>query len=740
VTHKEGTNDSPATKMANPSPLCLKCRKAGHILSNCASRRWPRDEFTWFFSEERRAIDFGNPSELSEQNLCKRCQNLNILQLLQEELPWKSTSELNKIAREGTKKFRSLGKTGSIEFWNNCPLCICLFALTPNPRSSTQDVLIVPDWTMNRVTGETDTVTDMEGWSRFPKCLLVTLSDDSSVTEFSTKVHRGDALCVVEEDDPDHSLAGRLIAPDHLSIKIIEDWLSSCSGLHGAKCRPAWTQELPDIKLVDVSTREIVQPPKGSFDYLALSYVWGGVNQESYQLGSKLVKLPQTIEDAIDLVQKLGKRYLWVDSLCIDQSDKKDIERQIKKMQDIYCGAYVTVIALSGRSANAGLPRLKQNKEVFPQLTFRIGGKRLVGLMPTLSQQIWRAPWGQRAWTLQEALVSPRCLYISDHQLYFECNGMQCCESLNDTRSWAHHIRLESNPGHGGWLASKVGDGCLRTPIDNPSHRMERYGSKLTLYSYRSMTKDVDGLNAFSGILQFLETMYTKGFFVGLPIEDFQWGLLWRSQWPPTPRPGFPTWSWAGWKGGLWTALPFDFTKPHQYPLHLRIWRNVEGRLVQFFESSQADLFVKDPVTNAALLDLRGPKFDPLEYRHSEKDSYLFIEAVMFQFIPDYSTPLDNVRQSGQYSVFVFSLRGARCGIKIISLDPELERQPRREKQQFILLARDYGKGLVYHHLLMVSFQGKIAVRETVLELIIPAHRLDALEELQPQKRRVVLA
>jgi len=40
----------------------------------------------------------------------------------------------------------------------------------------------------------------------------------------------------------------------------------------------------------------------------------------------------------------------------------------------------------------------------------------------------------------------------------------------------------------------------------------------------------------------------------------------------------------------------------------------------------------------------------------------------------------------------------------------------------------------------MVRFQGKIAVRETVLELLIPAHRLDALEELQPQKRRVVLA
>ena len=146
--------------------------------------------------------------------------------------------------------------------------------------------------------------------------------------------------------------------------------------------------------------------------------------------------------------------------------------------------------------------------------------------MPTLSQQIWRAPWGKRAWTLQEGLLSPRCLYISDHQLYFECNGMQCCESLNDTRSWAHHLRLESSPAQGGWLASKVGDGCLRTPIDNPSHRMERYGSKLTLYSYRSMTKDTDGLTAFShsSVLGdhvhsgFLRRPSHRGFPMGTPL------------------------------------------------------------------------------------------------------------------------------------------------------------------------------------------------------------------------------
>jgi hypothetical protein len=525
----------------------------------------------------------------------------------------------------------------------------------------------------------------------------------------------------------------------------IKNWLDSCDKLHTAKCRPVWAQYLPDIKFVQVATREIVQPLEVSFDYLALSYVWGGVTQRSYQLGSKVGRLPQTIEDAIDLTRSLGKQYLWVDSLCIDQDDDKDKEKQIMTMKDIYSGAYVTIIALSGKSANAGLPRLKESKNMFSQLACRINEKCLVGMMPTLSQQIWRAPWGQRAWTLQEALLAPRCLHISDHQLYFECNGMQCCESLSDTRSWAHHLSLEANPGQGGWLASKVGDGCLRTPIDIPSHRLERYGSKLTLYSYRSMTNPMDGLNAFSGIIQFLETMYSKekgGFYAGLPVEDFQWGLLWRSQYPPRRRPGFPTWSWAGWQGGLWPGYPFDFTKPHEYPLHLRFWRALDTQLVQFFKTSYVEHFRNDPIARVSGQECCNPNFDFLQYPDAEKNSYVFVEAIMLQFTPDYSRPTNDVYSQTQQSFFVFWLRGVPCFIAIMSMDAEVGKPPRQEEKDFLLLARDYNEkeGLVFHHLLMVRVLGESAIRETQLDLIIPVESLGVLEECQPQKRRLVMA
>jgi len=141
---------------------------------------------------------------------------------------------------------------------------------------------------------------------------------------------------------------------------------------------------------------------------MALSYVWGGVVQPSYQLGSQMPgNLPQTIQDAIDLVRTLGKRYLWVDSLCIDQVDKKDKERQIGKMSNIYSGAYLTIIALSGTSADAGLPRVNGKENMHSQLRCDIDGKLLVGLMPTLSQQVWRSPWGLEPGRFKKHLYRP---------------------------------------------------------------------------------------------------------------------------------------------------------------------------------------------------------------------------------------------------------------------------------------------------------------------------------------------
>ena len=167
----------------------------------------------------------------------------------------------------------------------------------------------------------------------------------------------------------------------------------------------------------------------------------------------------------------------------------------------------------------------------FSQLRCRIGEKRLVGLMPTLSRYSVMSVWSSRAWTLQEAFLSPRCLYLSDHKLYFECNVMQCCGSLDQTRSWAQNLSYDSNPSLQeplSWMSAQQGHGVLKKKIGPSSERFSYWGDMVDMYSRRTMSKNEDALNAFLGVLQCLEANYEDGFFWGLPVADFQWALLWR--------------------------------------------------------------------------------------------------------------------------------------------------------------------------------------------------------------------
>lgn len=746
--------DPVQAESAAPNFLCLKCRNEGHIVNDCPLSTWSL-EWDWFFSPARMGMKFADVSSSTEQELCRRCQDLDVLSLLREDIPSTFPRDLNQAAQKGSNLIRSLGMTGSIQFKHDCPLCICLFAMTPNPSSPSREVLLLPDWTMNRLVGVDRVVLDIEEQRQYAKCLLVALKPSSRDIDFSLLAHSGDALCIMDGDDAEFAMTmgGRLAESSSLNTTVIEEWLSTCQRLHGPGCTPEYTEGLQGIRLIDVlEPRKVVRYPGRSCEYVALSYVWGGVAQETFRLGSPLPRLPQTIEDAIACVRVLGKRYLWVDSVCIDQLDEKEKYDQIRRMSSVYRGAYITLIALSCNSAETGLPRFASRKPFCSQLRCCIDGKRLVGLMPTLSQQIRASAWGSRAWTLQEALLSPRCLYLSDHQLYFECNVMQCCESLDQTRSWAHNLSCNpdlSQQGSASWVIAQLGRGCLKNRIDSFSERFHDWGSLLYQYSRRSMTQDEDALNAFLGVLQCLETNYKDGFFWGLPVADFQWGLLWQAVSPPTRREGFPTWAWAGWKAVIWLSYPFNVAKPHEFPVHLQIKKMSDGRLVKVLSTPQAavegftDLgppFRNDPLNIAATYKLQLPEFDLSQYPNAEDNGYLFVEAVVLHFIPDYSHPCYNTSQHGEFEFFVFFIGDTECGIKIVCTDREINGSARDTEQQFLLLARNLSDDWVYYYLLLVHPRGNLVERGTVITLIVPEDQLEILHHLKPQKRRVVLS
>lgn len=142
----------------------------------------------------------------------------------------------------------------------------------------------------------------------------------------------GQAGFVQEIGSADDGCLGRRIS-SHTDLDLVKSWLTICEERHqdiAGQARlldPITDVSAPDLqlRLIDVRRRCIVT---GIHDtrYVALSYVWGKVDQLKLLMSNldllgtkgilsheKLgVRLPRTISDAIELTAAIGEEYLWV--------------------------------------------------------------------------------------------------------------------------------------------------------------------------------------------------------------------------------------------------------------------------------------------------------------------------------------------------------------------------------------------------------------------------------------------
>ena len=105
----------------------------------------------------------------------------------------------------------------------------------------------------------------------------------------------------------------------------------------------------------------------GRVDYITLSHRWGNPtqkDQDDYSTTEKNHKtrckgfsrsdLPKTFQDAVEVTRMLGKRYLWIDALCIIQDDGTDLTTELQFMDKIYSSSYCTIAASSASSWKEG--------------------------------------------------------------------------------------------------------------------------------------------------------------------------------------------------------------------------------------------------------------------------------------------------------------------------------------------------------------------------------------------------
>ncbi|KAF8856625.1 HET-domain-containing protein, partial [Acephala macrosclerotiorum] len=222
----------------------------------------------------------------------------------------------------------------------------------------------------------------------------------------------------------------------------LKRFLRSCETRHGTSCANV-TGQVGDQKsdgdrrsvtllLIDVEKHCLVSFDSSlEYRYIALSYVWGGANSltttranlfslmQHNSLEKAGDQLATVVRDAMIVVSVMGERYLWVDSLCIVQDDLDWKHLQISQMDLIYSQSILTIVASSSTNANDGLPGINKT----PRFPTAIRVQDVVIRRPTSydDSSLRKTVYETRGWTLQEKVLSRRCLFFSQEQVLFRC-------------------------------------------------------------------------------------------------------------------------------------------------------------------------------------------------------------------------------------------------------------------------------------------------------------------------------
>lgn len=354
-----------------------------------------------------------------------------------------------------------------------------------------------------------------------------------------------------------------------LNYELIKSWLTKCETEHVAICKSDDTKSTSslNIVLIDVSTKTFVRRRPGD-RFVALSYVWGkrvqrpgsvsasprgsggGTNNHGptdREMNQKLADfIPQTMRDALTFVERIGERYAWIDQLCIDQTNEEEKQRQINIMDRIFAAAILTVISLDGPDADWGLPGISRPLLQTHQPTVRLMSGQL---MATFIYSNWdnngSSVWDSRGWTLQERLLSRRCIVFAKTYTSLACRTeyYHDCPTLDPEEK-----------GVGVWLGQEYfredGSGIN---LDDDEWDFKNYDALVSVFSGRELTHQSDALNACRGSLNRMSMSANVVFYYGLPVHDCLRALIWMPHHGNviTRNSGFPSWSWTGWQGRI---------------------------------------------------------------------------------------------------------------------------------------------------------------------------------------------
>ncbi|KAI0452186.1 heterokaryon incompatibility protein-domain-containing protein [Xylaria acuta] len=357
-------------------------------------------------------------------------------------------------------------------------------------------------------------------------------------------------------------------------------------------------KDVPVLRLIDCANDNLeVLDADCSMEWVALSYVWSltragniaALNGKLRSIGDgpssnstenctrSLLISSQLIQDAAAVVKSLGYRYLWVDQLCINQSNPEERHSQIRQMASIYSQAKLTIVSVSDTGYLPGVKEARKPSETTITLRDNESGNKLFIFkpIPNINTDLNGSLWNTRGWTFQEAQLSSKLLYFTDSRVLLHYRP-------ND-KIWSFFSgKLETNESDSSWAMYIRERGWVVGSLLYPSRRRDLSKGDFWLfhavlldlieeYTAKQLSYPEDTLNAIRGILQlFGKPQYILFSLQGLPCfpnrlagqryntdgknllgYSLCLGLMWFStSWKTSkPRDSFPSWSWTGWMG-----------------------------------------------------------------------------------------------------------------------------------------------------------------------------------------------
>ncbi|RSL91073.1 hypothetical protein CEP52_014360 [Fusarium oligoseptatum] len=323
-------------------------------------------------------------------------------------------------------------------------------------------------------------------------------------------------------------------------------------------------------------------------NYTALSHCWGTLQEAQKipiltkdNIAERLShvflasNLSRTFQDAVHLTDRLGLRYIWIDSLCIIQGDKEDWNSECRKMAYVYGSAYLVIGAAYAKDGNGGLYAPRQLRRV----EFRTPTGQLVKAVveDATKSRVEHNAWGSnrkfweaknlplltRAWVFQERMLARRTIYFAASELVWECRSKidcECSEMMMRERSG----QASSVKTHYHYVFNRCTDLA----------RFDIWHDIAAQYSSRAITHHRDRLPALASIAKQVnnhgECVCLGRYLCGIWEQTLPDGLLWSADYQSATQvpngtndeathirstnTSIPSWSWLSIEGRVRTS------------------------------------------------------------------------------------------------------------------------------------------------------------------------------------------